>query len=622
MEPSSSEEVGLEQGEARKDLDITETVLKKGTLSLSSDEAVIVRFLLALGEKWRRHGREELVRELRRARERGDKLTLFAGIADKLVRLELPPMARPQAMGDEVGDVAPDVEESIMGMVEDNEIVSLSAILELKGACLEEGESGGVEDGRPASSTTAAAAVEGTAVAAPPLNVVTPKEGMADVEAASSGAGAARSGTDVVTDLPEPGVAAGELTDGTLLRELYIALRVPDALRDLLRGNVRQLRPNVLDACNARAKARAALDLEAQSAGRPRTSVELALTVYWDMTGRACLFWIDMTGTDGVFNPVLLVLYVPGPVMQSKYPVLVRAARNMQRRLMEAQTLKKVPRGRLKECGGETHMAGYRHVQTNKASRVTMYAHTSRSHEARVVIGAFGLCIAMLLLAMWDYLVTSAKETVAGTPAILATGAPWGLVPVGLDYFTHPHLDPDDATPTVVFLALWKSATGRRCKDFLDDVERAAHVSRNLFTFGGVSAYTRTQDSDLLVFDARQVVHGADLRVPLNAKFDEAGMPCGVTVGSGVVSRQSDVKVGRAEARGRLELAAEGKTASLHVMCKRGEEFEAEILRMAASAGCEAEAGCHPPSQKRAAGAALPQSAIKGRRAQGSGGKC
>ncbi|PNW84197.1 hypothetical protein CHLRE_04g224931v5 [Chlamydomonas reinhardtii] len=62
MEPSSSEEVGLEQGEARKDLDITETVLKKGTLSLSSDEAVIVRFLLALGEKWRRHGREELVR--------------------------------------------------------------------------------------------------------------------------------------------------------------------------------------------------------------------------------------------------------------------------------------------------------------------------------------------------------------------------------------------------------------------------------------------------------------------------------------------------------------------------------------------------------------------------------
>lgn len=41
-------------------------------------------------------------------------------------------MARPQAMGDEVGDVAPDVEESIMGMVEDNEIVSLSAILELK----------------------------------------------------------------------------------------------------------------------------------------------------------------------------------------------------------------------------------------------------------------------------------------------------------------------------------------------------------------------------------------------------------------------------------------------------------------------------------------------------------
>eukprot|EP00198_Chlamydomonas_reinhardtii_P014414 XP_001703751.1 predicted protein [Chlamydomonas reinhardtii] len=161
-----------------------------------------------------------------------------------------------------------------------------------------------------------------------------------------------------------------------------------------------------------------------------------------------------------------------------------------------------------------------------------------------------------------------------------------------------------------------------QCKDFLDDVERAAHVSRNLFTFGGVSAYTRTQDSDLLVFDARQVVHGADLRVPLNAKFDEAGMPCGVTVGSGVVSRQSDVKVGRAEARGRLELAAEDKTASLHVMCKRGEEFEAEILRMAASAGCEAEAGCHPPSQKRAAGAALPQSAIKGRRAQGSGGKC
>lgn len=79
-----------------------------------------------------------------------------------------------------------------------------------QGACLEEGESGGVEDGRPASSTTAAAAVEGTAVAAPPLNVVTPKEGMADVEAASSGAGAARSGTDVVTDLPEPGVR-GEL---------------------------------------------------------------------------------------------------------------------------------------------------------------------------------------------------------------------------------------------------------------------------------------------------------------------------------------------------------------------------------------------------------------------------
>ncbi|PNW77420.1 hypothetical protein CHLRE_10g435775v5 [Chlamydomonas reinhardtii] len=79
-------------------------------------------------------------------------------------------------------------------------------------------------------------------------------------------------------------VAAGELTDGTLLRELYIALRVPDALRDILRGNVRQLRPNVLDACNARTKARSALVLETQSAGRPRTSAELALTVYWDMT--------------------------------------------------------------------------------------------------------------------------------------------------------------------------------------------------------------------------------------------------------------------------------------------------------------------------------------------------
>ena len=197
------------------------------------------------------------------------------------------------------------------------------------------------------------------------------------------------------------------------------------------------------------------------------------------------------------------------------------------------------------------------------------------------------------------FVVQQAAATAAGNPAILSARAPWGFVPVGLDYFTHPHLDPDDATLTTVFLAIWKAATGRtvsvavgagmllyvgsdcvvacwaavsmapvvtfwarapplraQCVDFDCEEERRRHVSRNIFTFGGLSAFLRNSDCDLLVFDARRVVHGADLRVPLGAEVDDAGAPCGVTIGSGVVSRELDIAAGQAEARGRVEAAA------------------------------------------------------------------
>lgn len=116
-----------------------------------------------------------------------------------------------------------------------------------------------------------------------------------------------------------------------------------------------------------------------------------------------------------------------------------------------------------------------------------------------------------------------------------------------------------------------------QCKDFTSPRERGQHVSRNIFTFGGISAFTRSSDCDLLVFDARRVVHGADLCVPLYAAEDAVGRPCGVTMGSGVVSRMTDVKAGRAVARGWLELAAQGRSAGRDAAKKLGMEFEQRI---------------------------------------------
>ncbi len=122
-----------------------------------------------------------------------------------------------------------------------------------------------------------------------------------------------------------------------------------------------------------------------------------------------------------------------------------------------------------------------------------------------------------------------------------------------------------------------------QCKGFTSEEERSKHVSRNIFTFGGVSAFKRTDDCDLVVFDAPRVVHGADLRVPPSADADETGARCGVTLGTGVVARRVDVDAGRAEARGRLELAAAGESAPLSTARERGKAFEAEVRNMVSS---------------------------------------
>lgn len=65
-------------------------------------------------------------------------------------------------------------------------------------------------------------------------------------------------------------------------------------------------------------------------------------------------------------------------------------------------------------------------------------------------------------MVVWPYLVLLASVSAVGNPAILSVQAPWGFIPVGLDYFTHPHIDKDDATHTIVFLTLWKAASGRQ----------------------------------------------------------------------------------------------------------------------------------------------------------------
>ncbi|PNW72809.1 hypothetical protein CHLRE_15g643400v5 [Chlamydomonas reinhardtii] len=178
-------------------------------------------------------------------------------------------------------------------------------------------------------------------------------------------------------------------------------------------------------------------------------------------------------------------------------------------------------------------------------AQVQWYAHTAASEKAREAIGTYGAAVTALLMVVWPYLVLLASVSAVGNPAILSVQAPWGFIPVGLDYFTHPHIDKDDATHTIVFLTLWKAASGRQCKDFTSPRERGQHVSRNIFTFGGISAFTRSSDCDLLVFDARRVVH--------------------------------DVKAGRAVARGWLELAAQGRSAGRDAAKKLGMEFEQRI---------------------------------------------
>jgi hypothetical protein len=90
------------------------------------------------------------------------------------------------------------------------------------------------------------------------------------------------------------------------------------------------------------------------------------------------------------------------------------------------------------------------------------YAHTAASALARVVIGAYGAAVSALLLVIWPYLLLLACQSAVGNPAILSSRAPWGFIPVGIDYFTHPHIDKDDATLTVVFLTLWKCVDRRK----------------------------------------------------------------------------------------------------------------------------------------------------------------
>ncbi len=181
-------------------------------------------------------------------------------------------------------------------------------------------------------------------------------------------AGAARTDKRVHGALQVP---MGKPTTGAALKELFDRMAPADWLHQELTGNVFEVAPSQLDAANKRAMDWSDTDVKAHAAGRRCELARHAQEQYYNMTGRACLFWRAVDDpVRGEGWPALLMLYVPGSVLRRAGGggnVVRRVAhvRQLQQRLLSPGVLNQVKRGPRKERGGVTWVGGYRCVETN-----------------------------------------------------------------------------------------------------------------------------------------------------------------------------------------------------------------------------------------------------------------